>query len=199
MRQRRVILWIAATTIAILFVLAFGYYHFILDWEARPICHKGFMFAFYEWMSDNGRDSNTQTNEFPNINGMGADSLATISKGMGSQMAGAGDYGYVPGLRQGDPGDLVLLYLKRPTRWTWHGAPPTIFKMKAWMVVPVDFEMGVRSQAGVGELSERLSLAEFRRRLRRTLDFIRTNERPHWRAVVAEHTKFLHSIEYVDR
>jgi hypothetical protein len=197
MRQRRVILWIAAT-IAVLVVLAFGYYHFILDWEARPVCHKGFMFAFYEWMSDNGRDANTQTNEFPNINGIGADSLATISKGMGSQMAGAGDYRYVPGLRQDDPGDLVLLYLNRPTRWTWHEAHPTIFKKMAWMFVPVDFTMGGRQRGG-GELSERVSLDEFRSRLRRTLDFIRTNERPNWQTIVAEHTKFLDSIERVDR
>ena len=56
-----------------------------------------------------------------------------------------------------------------------------------------------RPPSGPGELSERVSLDEFRSRLRRTLDFVRTNERPHWQTVVAEHGKFLDSIEHVDR
>src|SRR5581483_10680659 len=101
------------------------------------------------------------------------------SNAMGSQMAGAGDYRYVAGLRQDDPRDLVLLYLDRPTRWTWHEAHPTIFNKKAWMLIPVDFEGG-GWHAGGGECSDRVSLGEFRSRLRRTLDFIRTNQRPNW-------------------
>jgi hypothetical protein len=190
-RAKRIVLWIGGT-LALLVGLAFGYYRFILDWEARPGCHKGFMFAFYTWMDDNGKDANTQTNDFPNINGIGAISLAAISNGMGSQMVWAHDYRYVPGLRQNDPGDLVLLYLNRPTRWTWHGAPGTIFRKRVWMVVPVDFTIGGRPRSrNEGEMSERLSPAEFRSRLSRTLDFIRTNERPNWRTIVAEHTKFL--------
>jgi hypothetical protein len=44
-------------------------------------------------------------------------------------------------------------------------------------------------------LSERVSLDEFRSTLKRTLDFIRTNERPNWQAVVAEHSKFLNSLQ----
>jgi hypothetical protein len=118
---------------------------------------------------------------------------------MGGHMAWATNYRYVPGLREDDPGDLVLLYLDRLTRWTWHGPPPTILKAKAWIVVPVDFTMGFRPPSGGGELSERVSLDEFRSRLRRTLDFVRTNERPHWQTIVAEHTKFLKSIEQVER
>jgi len=196
-KRYRILLWIGGV-VAILVLLAFGYHHFILDWEGRPVCDKGIMFAFYEWMDDNGRDANTHTNAFPNINGIGADSFATISNAMGSQMAGASEYRYIPGLRQDDPGDLVLVYLDRPTRWTWHEAYPTIFKKKAWMIIPVDFTMAGRQRGG-GELSERVSLTEFRNRLRRTLDFIRTNERPNWQAVVAEHTKFLDSIEHVER
>lgn len=191
-------LWLGGL-LAILVGVAFGYYHFILDWEGRPFCHKQIMFGFMHWMDDSGMDINSHTNVFPNANGTGADSLAAISNGMGGHMTWAKGYRYVPGLREDDPGDLVLMYLDRSTRWAWHGPPPSIFKDKAWIVVPADFAMGGRPQSGPGELSERVSLAEFRSRLRRTLDFVRTNERPHWQTVVAEHAKFLDSIEHVDR
>ena len=75
-----------------------------------------------------------------------------------------------------------------------------MFKKKAWLVIPVDFTIWARPPSpGGGELSERVSLDEFRSRLRRTSsEFVRSNERPHWQTVVAEHTKFLDSIEHVD-
>jgi hypothetical protein len=189
MRAKRVILWIAGV-LAVLVGLAFGYYHFILDWKARPFCHKQIMTAFKIWMGDQGGDINA----FPNLNGVGQDSLAAIQERMGDDMDWAKGYRYVPGLREEDPGDLVLMYVDRPTRWTWHGQPQTIFKEKAWILVPVDFTYGVRPRSGPGEASERVSLDEFRRRLQRTLEFVRTNERPHWQTIVAEHTKFLESI-----
>ena len=197
MRTKRLILWIGGLFI-VLVALAFGYYRLILDWAGRPTCHKCVMSGFKIWMEDNGMDINSQTNAFPNTNGFGAVSLTAISNGMAGHMDWAQAYRYVPGLREDDPGDLVLLYLDRPTRWTWHGPAPTIFKEKAWMIVPVDFAMAARSTPGGGELSERVSLAEFRSRLRGTLDYVRTNERPHWQTVVAEHTKFLDSIEHVE-
>lgn len=200
MRPKRIILWLGGT-LALLAGLAFGSYHFILDWQGRLYCHKQIMFAFHLWMLDQGLDSDSNTNSFPNVNGVGRDSLATIRDYMNGygDMDWAKGYRYVPGLRQNDPGDLVLLYLDRPTRWTRHGAPGTIFRKKAWMIVPVDFTIGGRSQTGVGELSERVSLTEFHRRLNRTLDFIRTNERPNWQTIVAEQTTFLNSIQHVAR
>ncbi|MEI8289426.1 MAG: hypothetical protein WCH99_08120 [Verrucomicrobiota bacterium] len=198
MRLKRVIIWIVVTLI-LLIGLVLGYDHFILDLEGKPYCHKQIMFAFMNWMTDQDMDINSGTNNFPNVNGIGRDSLATISNGLAGQMEWAKDYRYVPGLRENDPGDLVLLYLDRPTRWDLHVLTPTIFKEKAWMVVPVDYTMGSRPRTGRGELSERVSLDEFRNRLRRTLDFVRTNERPNWQTIVAEHTKFLDSIEQVKR
>jgi hypothetical protein len=200
MCAKHVKLWIGgiAGLLAIVIGLWFSYNHFM---EGRPYCHKGIMFGFKMWMRENGMDFNSHNNAFPNINGMGADSLATISNGMAGHMEWAKDYRYVPGLHEDDPGDLLLMYLDRPTRWTWHGSPPKVFmfKKKAWLVIPVDFTMGGRRPSpGGGELSERVSRDEFRSRLRRTLDFVRTNERPHWQTVVAEHTKFLDSIEHVD-
>ncbi len=180
---------------AALLALPIGYYYLILDWQGRPFCHKQIMLAFKSWMGDHDKDTNRQPSDFPNINGKGADSLATIREEMGGYMDWAKVYKYVPGLREDDPGDLVLMYVDRPTRWTWHGQPPTIFKEKAWILVPVDF-VGGRHPSGPGELSERVSQDEFRSRLTHTLDFIRTNRRPNWQTIVAEHTKFLDSLDH---
>jgi len=195
MRPKRVIFW-AGGILAVLLALALGYYYLILDWKGRPVCHKQIMMSFLLWMDDNGMDSNSHTNAFPNVNGLSQNSLAIIRDQMG-YMTWTNNYNYVPGLHEDDPGDLVLMYVNGSTRWTWHGPPPIRFEKKAWIVVPVDFKMGGRPPAGDGELSERISLKEFQTRLRRTLDFIRTNERPNWKAVVAEHTKFLNSLEQV--
>jgi hypothetical protein len=196
MRAKRIILWIGGL-FAVLVGLAIGYYNLILDWEGRPSCHKNIMGAFLMWMDEQGMDVDNETNVFPNIEGRGWDSLTVISDAMGGSMEGLSEYRYVPGLRQDDPGDLVLMYVDRATRWTWHGPPPTIFEEKAWIVVPVDFASGGRPRSGPGELSERVSLDEFKSRLKRTLDFVRTNERPHWETIAAEHTEFLDSLDRV--
>ena len=195
MRTKRLMSWVGGA-LAVLFGMAFGFYHFVLDWKDRPFCHKAVMFGFSQWMRDHGMDADSRTNAFPNINGDGADSLDKIRDQMGGHMDWARSYKYVPGLREKDPGEMVLMYFDRPTRWTWHGPPPTIFRKKMWIVVPVDFAIEGRPRSGPGELSERISESEFRERLRRTLDFVRTNERPHWQAVVAEHIRFLNSAEH---
>jgi|SRR5688572_1985947 len=187
------------SVVVALVAVVIGYCAFILDWRGRPTCHKQIMGAFGKWTADNGNDPNSGTNEFPNMNGRGTDSLLTTAKQMGGYMDWVKTYNYVPGLHENDPGDLVLLYMNRSTRWTWHGKVPTVFKKKEWIVVPVDFAFGERPRSGPGELSERIPIEEFRERLKRTLDFIRTNERPNWEKVVAEHTKFLDSIESIQR
>lgn len=151
--------------------------------------------AFLTSMHAPGADLAKYPQPFPNENGVGSDSLAAISESMGGNMDWATDYNDVPGLREDDPGDLVLMYFNRPTRWVMHVSPPTIFAEKAWIVVPVDFAMANRPPAGPGELSERISVDEFRIRLKKTIDFVRSHERPHWQKIVAEHTKFLDSIE----
>jgi hypothetical protein len=178
--------------------LAFGYYFLVApDLEGRPFCHKVVNLGLRMWRDDHN------TNVFPNVHGIGRDSLAEIKEEMAGNMEWARDYRYVAGLRADDPGDLVLMYFDRPTRWTLHvERPPTRFKEKAWIVVPVDFKWDPRGSSrprGPGEESERVSTEEFKRRLTETLDFVRTNARPDWQAVVAEHTKFLESIEHVRR
>jgi hypothetical protein len=189
MRLKRVILWIAGTFA----VLGVGYCFLILDWKGRPFCHKQMVTWFWIWMDHHGK-----TATYPNVNGRSADSLATIGEEIkGGRMDWAKGYNYVPGLWKDDPGDLVLMYVNSPTRWVSHVRPPSIFQDKAWIVVPVDFKMGSRPWSGPGECSERVSTEEFKSRLRKTLDFVRTNKRPHWQTIVAEHTKFLETIEHV--
>src|SRR5438445_5786205 len=122
MRPKRVILWIGGALVALV-GSALGFYHFILDWRERPYCHKQFQFAFKTWMQDNGMDTNSNTNAFPNINGISADSLAairevmggsrsylpptvnnrqpTVREGLTGQMDWARGPRYVPGRREG--------------------------------------------------------------------------------------------------
>jgi hypothetical protein len=181
---------VVATPVALI-AAALCWYFFLLDWEGRPYCHKQIYLALGIWMQDQ------QTNAFPNAGGSSQHSLEMIREEMGGSMRWAEHYRYVAGLREDDPGDLILMYYDRPTRWTWHGAPPpSVFKEKAWIVVPVDFTTPAwRRPAGPGEMSERVSSQEFRRRLRATLEFVRTNARPHWEAVLAEHTRVLDAHE----
>lgn len=185
MRILRFIRW-AIIVSAIIVGASLSYYNFILDWHNAPYCHKQIMLSFLLWMDGH------KTDVFPNVKGVSHDSLSTINEAMNSTNW-ATNYMYVPGLRKDDPGDLVLMYVARPTRWTWHGSVPTIFRKKAWIIVPVDFKLGNLRKAGPGEDSERVSAIEFQQRLKRTLDFIRTNDRPNWQTVVSEHARFLSS------
>jgi hypothetical protein len=202
MRQSRRACW-PIIILAALVGLPLIYYNFILDWDNKPYCHKQIDFAFQAWMDKNGQDSRSGRAEFPNIGGVSADSLHPIT-----QIVVGGDwparYGYIPGLRQSDPGHLVLMYVNRPTRWTMHVTlPPTIFEDKAWILVPVDFcfygNGGSRQLSGPGESSERVSTDEFKRRLAETIEFIRSQKRPNWETIVAEQTKFLNSIDSLSR
>lgn len=185
MRIKRALVWIGGGLLAVV-ALVLAYAFLILDWEGRPICHKQVCIALRAWLDQR------KTDVFPNDAGDGRKSLAAIFAAFPGLEKTAGHYRFVPGLREDDPGDLVLMYIDRPTRWTWHGPPPTIFEEKAWIVVPVDFVMGSRRPSGPGELSERVTEEEFRARLRRTIDFVRDQRRPHWETVVAEHERFLY-------
>jgi hypothetical protein len=136
--------------------------------------------------------SEQRSDFYPNANGSSRGSMDLLKESLGSLPME--HYRYVPGLRPDDPGELVLFYFDQPTRWIWHGPAPSIFSEKAWIVVPADFAIGSRPLRGGGELSERIPEDEFRRRLQSTLDFVKTNARPNWEAVVAEHTRFLETL-----
>ena len=188
-RKRKVLIGVL-----ILAVLVFGWYHVFLDWSGRPYCHKQIMVGLTLCAEEQGLNINSHTNPFPNVGGLSSISLATIHKHMGGRMDWTKDYNYIPGLQESDPGHLILMYVNRPTRWTWHGKPPTVFEEKAWVIVPVDFCLRSRQASGRGESSERIPTDEFRRRLRETISFIQTNARPGWQTVVVEHTHFLESL-----
>ena len=169
------------------------WYFFVLDWHARRFCHSQIMNGLRLWMADRG------TNVFPNIGGHSRESMLAIRTEMGGYSDWIDRYSYVAGLTEDDPGDLVMLYVAEPTRWTWHGDPPSRFRDKAWILVPVDFKLGRReaSHLGPGEESERVSPAEFARRLRKTLDFLRDHQRPHWETVIGEHRELLEGLDFM--
>lgn len=179
--------------------LSLVWHQFFLDWDGKPFCHKQIFGAFMNWSEGNGSDINSRAKPFPNVHGQGKESLAAIRDAFDGEMDWANDYKYVPGLKQDDPGDLVLMYFDRPTRWITHVVPSSLLTETAWIIVPVDFTMSGRPLSGQGEMSERVSLDEFRARLKRTLDFVRKNKRPNWQTVVAEHTAFLDELERADR
>jgi hypothetical protein len=158
------------------------------DEQSKPLCHNWIMVSLMSWPDDINR-----TRRFPNINGESAASLNVID-GRWDGYRVSEKYNYVPGLQVGDPDDLVLMYLRVPTRWKWHGPTPTVFSEKKWIVIPVDFTQN-REGVREGELSERLSTAEFRECLQKTLGFLRKQNRSHAEAVAKEHTQFLSSIE----
>jgi hypothetical protein len=99
-------------------------------------------------------------------------------------------YAYVPGLKCDDPQDLVLLYLKSKTPYTWHADQEhTILSPHRWMVVPP----GIVPSGTCPEGGDLLDTAELKRRLERTMAFLKQHQRPHWQVVVEEHTAFLKS------
>ena len=190
-----VVLWIGIVFGSIVGAILICHYRLLFwDWDGQPYCHKQIDFAFMRWQEPH---KFTQT-VFPNIDGSSAKSLAEIHESFG-EMKVEEMYLYVPGLRRDDPGDLVLMYFARPTRWTWHGGPlPTIFRSKGWIMIPVDMRFygaGIDREGGPGEFSEWVSFEEFKQRLQKTLDFLRDNERPNWEAVVEEHKRFLGRAE----
>ncbi|MFQ5732202.1 MAG: hypothetical protein ACE5KM_09625 [Planctomycetaceae bacterium] len=144
------------------------------------------MASFDDWQDKH------KTKEFPNSRGSSDASIESLRENWWPD--DHGEYMYVPGLRSDDPPNLVLMYLAKPTRWQWHAETRWIFREKEWIVIPVDFTF-LRDGVRDGELNERLSTDEFRRRLKKTLEFLRTNKRPHWEAVAQEHTGFLNTIK----
>lgn len=153
----------------------------------QPICHKVFDTVLRSWHDEAG------SQEFPNVNGSSEESLAVLTPMLGDDISDR--YLYVPGLCRDDPGDLVLMYVRQPTRWISHGSFPSMFAEKAWLIVPVDMKIyGSRPNLTAGEFSERLSDREFRRRLLKTLEHLKSKKPDHWEAITQEHSNFLKSI-----
>lgn len=179
----------------------FAGFRLLHDWENVPLCHKQTWALCTNWWD------RKRVSELPNIDGRSAESLAELSHEFGSDDVAQWieKYQYVPGLGRGDPGDLVLMYMKKPTRWRHHAAsPPSVFSERKWIVVPLDFAGTVgsdlvtpvkRNIPDKSECAERVSLEEFKSRLRKTLKYLQDNDRPNWQTVLAENEAFLNSLE----
>lgn len=149
----------------------------------RPLCHRAIDGAFEQWMVATG-----STNEYPNTNGNGSASLAMMRPFFGDEIQ---QYGYVPGLRYGDPADLVLMYMKERTRRTWHGDNArSTFSSPRWMVLSPEILHGTCPEGGT-----LVDTAEFKQMLQHTVAFLKENQRPHWQAVTDEQMQFLKSIK----
>lgn len=172
----------------------------LVDWNAKPFCEKQITSAIRVWASDQ------ETNLLPNIEGSSSLSLASMAEQFVVTNIILRDYHYVSGLQQDDPGNLVLIYFNQPTRWRMHVRPEARWKPKHWLVMPIAaLEAGVNREAervghathqvfGFGEQGIVLSTEQFTNRLLATLDYLRTNNRPHWQAVAKEHTAFIDSL-----
>jgi hypothetical protein len=157
------------------------------------ICHRLLDSILEQWKFET-----TNSVQFPNVGGSSKQSLALLIPYLGGDTNALRDYRYVPGLHSDDPDNLVLFYLTEPSRRTWHGDTIThwFFGPKRWIVLnprmnSPDYESG---RAG-GELDEAISAAEFRKRLRATLDFLKQNARPGWQEAEQEHMQFISSIQ----
>jgi len=167
------------------------------DQGNKPLCHKQTWAEAESWLFSH------VSGELPNIEGDSAKSLTELDQ-EGTAGEWNAKYQYLPGLRSGDLGELVLMYMKRPTRWKNHAAmPPSFFSEAKWMIVPLDFVHTLspkyvtwvkREILDEGECSERVSLEEFKTRLRKTLKYLQDNNRPQWQKVVAENEEFLKTL-----
>jgi hypothetical protein len=185
-----------------LLLIPLGYvvgFRLLLDFENMPLCGTQTYINVQNWYDHH------RTNTLPNVEGRSIDSLAKLLWFDAEEAKEWNEkYQYVPGLRKGDPGDLVLMYMKVPTRWVHHAAgPSSIFAKYRWVLVPLDFAVpgnpnGTRIDREIpygGENFERVSTDELRSRLRKTATFVQENNRPHWQTVLEENENFLKLIE----
>jgi len=128
----------------------------------------------------------SKTNGFPNARGEAVASLQLIMPFM--TPGSLRDYGYVPGLQPDDAQELVLFYVKEPSRKRWHGDGWSPFQTKLWIVVNPQF-------SGSYEDAEAITTIEFRRRLAKTLEFLESNRRPGSTNAANEHRKLLESLQ----
>jgi len=148
----------------------------------RPLCHRIIDGAFQQWALETG-----STNSYPNTNGNGVASLAAVERLVGADIQ---QYGYDPGLHYDDPNDLVLMYMRKKTRHTWHGdTKHSIFSPSRWMVLSPEILNGTCPEGG-----ELVDTPEFKRRLQLTVAFLKVRQRPYWEAVAGEQAQFLTSI-----
>ena len=168
---------------------------FVVRFPRDPLClcQKILNGGLEQWKQEAG------TNIWPNLDGDSAKSFAQIEDRYLSppdDHAYSSAYGYVPGLKDDDPPDLIFMYLRRMTRRTWNGDhSATIFTSKKWMVIGPRFWSGTSPDDGLPEGGEVVDTTELKRRFQKTFEFLRANNRPYVEAIFAEQTRFLDSLE----
>jgi hypothetical protein len=155
------------------------------------VCHRLLDGALQQWMLET-----TNGVKYPNVDGNSSRSVALLQPYLGLDDTNAmRDYMYVPGLHSDDPDNLILFYLKEPSRRTWHGDTQWFSGPKLWVVLNPRLEPPASDSGRAGgELDKAVSLTEFKDRLRATLDYLKRNERPGWQAAKEEHMRFINSI-----
>jgi len=191
----RKFLWytVVAAVTACLLVVAF-----LIRFPRDPLylCQRVLGGGLQQWKIEAG------TNVWPNVDGDSAKSFAQIVEFLGPAFNHdySQAYGYLPGLQDDDPSDLIFMYLKKQTRRTWNGDhSASVFGVKKWMVFGPDFCLGTSVTPTLPEGGELVTTVELKRRFQKTFQFLQNNKRPHHEAVIAEHTRFLGALEHYEQ
>src|SRR5205809_3233911 len=111
-RRTRIAVAIVVSCLALIIVVVLN----IGGREPHFVCHRGLDGAIQHWMLQTTNDV-----WFPNVSGSSSQSLALLTSYLHEGPTALRDYRYVPGLRSDDAEGLILIYVKRPSRRTWHG------------------------------------------------------------------------------
>jgi hypothetical protein len=101
-------------------------------------------------------------------------------------------YRYIQGLGLNDPADLIVMYRKTKSHWLYHHRSWDYYvEEPKWLV------MGPQTPGHWATESDNgfIETAELRRRIRRTLDFLKEKKRPYWEQTVKEHKPFLDKLD----
>lgn len=163
------------------------------DLGLKPVCQVGNALTFWVVEQANRGDTN---GAYPNVEGNSAKSMSVLAPFMSpsDRAKTLQNYAYLPGLRESDPNNLIVMYMKKQTRYMWHGDMRAYRRELKWLVFSPDTDSPFDTEEWCPEGARRLSTKEFKQRLRRTLDYLNLNDRPYWTNVVREHKDFLNSI-----
>ena len=184
MKVWKKLLVVCLAAIAVFIVVA-GLILARLEWEAslpHADCTSIYFAALEQWMMEN-----KQTN-YPNVEGDSSRSFLALHEFIKGDPRP--DYAYIPGLRETDPPDLILLYMNRRAKSQKPGDYAPLYKLPKlkWLAIPHKWS-GPHCERG-----EWLETDEFKQRIRKTLDFLKENKRPNWERIVKEHEPFLETI-----
>ena len=159
--------------------------------EPHFVCHKAIDGALQQWMRETTNDV-----WYPNLSGSSGKSLTLLTRYLHEEANALRDYRYIPGLKSDDPADLILFYMREPSRRTWHGDAHWFRLDRRWVILnPRMSQPNGGGARGWSECGEAISTSQFRIRLKATLDFLKASGRPEWQSVVNEHATFLSGIK----